>query len=447
MTRRWLAWLALLLLAATPPAAAEMAEAACPHGLPAGTTCLRGRDAEGAFLLLARPANWHGGLVTHIFGGPRMAPPAIDTTDEDLIRYAEFLAEGWAWASTSRRRAGFGVLRAAEDTLAATRAAEAAFGPPRLSVLHGQSWGGAVGARAIEVLNARDEAGRRPWAAALLTSAVLAGPSRAYDMRVDLRAAFQAVCGTHPRPGETQYPVTLGLARGATMAREEVMARYLACTGADLAPPQRSPRQRTALRDLVAASGITEWAIPGHLNWATFVFADIAWGMMDGRSAFGNAQVRYRGTSDDLAFNARVPRIAPDAEALARLVADGDPTGAIGVPVLTLHGIADTTAFVEHQAAYRATLQRAGTAHLLLQVFVDDGEHNKLSAALYPAALAALADWVETRRRPSPGEVRGRCEAMRARHAGECRVLSGYQPPAWETRVNPRHPGAQQAAR
>jgi hypothetical protein len=93
---------------------------------------------------------------------------------------------------------------------------------------------------------------------------------------------------------------------------------------------------------------------------------------------------------------------------------------------------------VEHQAAYRTTLEGAGTAHLLLQVFVDDGEHNKLSAAIYPAALAALADWTETRRRPTPGEVRGRCEALRARHAGECRILSGYTAPAWGTRVNPR---------
>lgn len=436
----WLAAALAWALAGWSPSAlaADPRPAECPPGLPAGTLCLRGQDANGAHLLLARPANWHGGLVTHIFGGPRMAPPAPDTTDEDLNRYAEFLAEGWAWASTSRRRAGFGILRAAEDTLSATRAAEAAFGRPRISILHGQSWGGAVAARAIEVLNDRDEEGRRPWQAALLTSAVLAGPTRAYDMRVDLRAAFQAVCGTHPRPDEPQYPVTLGLPEGARMPREELMARYLACTGADLAPEQRTAGQRQALSDLAAASRITEWAIPGHLAWSTTVFADIAWSMMEGRSAFGNAGVRYQGTTDDAAFNARVPRITPDPDAAAKLAADGDPTGAIAIPVLTLHGIADSTVFVEHQAAYRTTLEGAGTAHLLLQVFVDDGEHNKLSAAIYPAALAALADWTETRRRPTPGEVRGRCEALRARHAGECRILSGYTAPAWGTRVNPR---------
>mgnify|MGYP001806677238 CR=1 FL=1 len=112
--------------------------------------CLRGQDENGAHLLLARPANWNGGLVVHVFGGPRMAAPAPDTTDEDLIRYGEFVREGWAWASTSRRRAGFAVMRGVEDTDSARRAAIAAFGRPAFTAIHGQSWGGAVAAKAIK---------------------------------------------------------------------------------------------------------------------------------------------------------------------------------------------------------------------------------------------------------------------------------------------------------
>jgi hypothetical protein len=428
------------LTAGGPARAAEpaLAPAACPASLPADLACWRGRDAAGAYLLLARPANWNGRLLTHVFGGPRMAAPAIDTTDEDLIRYAEFLAEGWAWVSTSRRRAGFGIRRGGEDALAARDAAVAVLGPVRLSVLHGQSWGGAVAARAIETLNEPREDGRRPWDAALLTAAVLAGPTRAYDMRVDLRAAFQALCATHPRADEPQYPVVLGLPRGARMTRDDLMLRLNACTGADLAPEARTQGQRQALADLSAASRIPEAALPTHLMWATTVFADIAWNMLDGASGFGNAGVRYRGTSDDAGLNARVPRYAADPSARARLAADGDPTGAVAVPVMTLHGIGDTTVFVEHQAAYRATLDAAGTAHWLVQVFVDDSDHSKLPPALYPAALGALADWAETRRRPAVAQVADRCEVLRARYAPECRVLPGYVPLRWSARVNPR---------
>lgn len=430
--------LALAVIGPAPAAEEPLAPAACPPGLPETTRCLRGRDANGAWLLVARPADWHGGLVTHIFGGPRMAAPGPDTTDEDLLRYVEFLSEGWAWASTSRRRAGFGIARAAEDTLSVRRMAEQALGPVRFSLLHGQSWGAAVGAKAIETLNEPDAQGRRPWQAALLTSGVLAGPTRAYDMRVDLRAAFQAICGSHPRPDEPQYPVTLGLPRGARMAREELMARYLACTGAELAEDARTPLQRQALADLSAASRVPEWSIPGHLAWATTIFADIAWQMTEGRSAFGNEKVRYAGTSDDAGLNARIPRIAPDPWAVARLAADGDLTGRIAIPVLTLHGVEDMTVFVEHQSAYRETLAAAGTESLLLQVFTAEQEHSKLSGPIYAAAAAALRDWAETRRRPHPAELQGRCAMLASRATGLCRILPDYSPQPWLARVNPR---------
>ncbi len=414
--------------------------AACPPGLAEGITCWRGQDAQGAHLLIARPREWNGRLLVHVHGGPRMSAPNPHTSDEDLLRHAEFLAEGWAFAATSRRRAGFGVRRAGEDALSARQEAVALLGPVQLVVLHGQSWGGAVAAKAIETLNDPGPDGRVPFDAALLTNAVLAGPSRAYDMRVDLRAAYQAVCGTLPAPHEAPYPVTLGQPPGQRLSREEVIGRFLACTGADLAPEARSEGQRRALADLAAASRIPDWAIAGHLWWATQVFADIAYTMTEGRSAFGNAEVRYRGTSDDAAFNARVPRILPDPEARASIVADGDPVGRVAIPVLTLHGIGDATVFVEHEAAYRATLESAGNAHLLAQVFVDEGDHQKLSPVLYPTALRLLADWAEGGARPTPEVFRARCETLQARYAGDCRVLVDYVPQPWEQRVNPRRP-------
>lgn len=414
--------------------------AACPPGLAESITCWRGQDRNGAHLLIARPRDWNGRLLMHVHGGPRMSAPNPHTSDEDLIRHAEFLAEGWAFAATSRRRAGFGIRRAGEDVLAARAEALAVLGPVRLTVLHGQSWGGAVAAKAIETLNDPGPDGRRPFDAALLTNAVLAGPTRAYDMRVDLRAAFQAVCGTLPAPHEAPYPITLGQPPGARLAREEVIGRFLACTGADLAPESRTPAQRQALADMAAASRIPDWAIPGHLWWATQVFADIAENITEGRSAFGNEHVRYRGTSDDAGFNLRVPRIRPDPEARAKLAADGDPVGRVAIPVLTLHGTGDATVFVEHEAAYRATLETAGTAGFLAQIFLDESDHQKMSPVVYPTALRLLAEWAEGGERPTPAAFRARCEALRASYPGECRVLVDYAPQPWEQRVNPRRP-------
>jgi alpha-beta hydrolase superfamily lysophospholipase len=439
---RWLAPALLagaLMLGGHRPAQAFGAfPAACPAGMPADVVCWRGEDDNGAHVLLARPADWSGRLMVHIHGGPRMARPGPHTSDEDLLRDLDLLRHGWAFAATSRRAGGFGVLRAAEDAEQARRAAVAVFGQPRLTILRGQSWGGNVAARAIEAMNAPGPDGRRPYDGALLTAGVLAGPTRGYDMRVDLRAAFQAVCGTLPARGEPAYTVTLGQARGYRLTREQVIARYLACTGADKAPEQRSAAQRRALSDLAAASRIPEAAIPIHLWWATQVFADIAWTMTGGRSAFGNAEVQYRGTSDDAAFNARVPRISPDPAARALLAADGDPTGRITVPVLTLHGIGDMTVFVEHQAAYRETVARAGMADRLVQVFVDEDNHTKLSPVLYPAALDALAAWIERGEKPTPAGLQMRCLGLQWVYPGDCRIVPDYVPQPWEARVNPR---------
>ncbi len=406
--------------------------------MPFGVTCWRGQDANGAHVLLARPQAWNGRLLVHVHGGPRMAPPRPTTSDEDLQRFPEFVAEGWAFAASSRRAAGFGVTRGAEDADGARRMATDLFGPPRLTVLHGQSFGGAVAAKAIEALNEPGPDGRRPWDAALLTSAVLAGPTRAYDMRIDLRAAFQAVCGTHPAPEEAPYPLGLGLAPGQQMAREEVVARLQACTGADRPAAERTEAQARAAADLSAASRVPEAALAGHLWWATQIFADISRNVTDGRSPFGNIGVVYRGTSDDAAFNARVPRVAADPVAVAILRADGDPTGRVAIPVLNMHGLGDATVFVEHQSAYRETLEAAGNGARLAQVTIDEAEHNKMSPVLYAAAIGALADWAEGGHRPGPAEFLARCEGLRGAYQGECRVVLDRLPQAWEERVNPR---------
>ena len=42
--------------------------------------------------------------------------------------------------------------------------------------------------------------GQRPYDAVLLTSGVLAGGSRSYDFRTDLRVVYQYLCNNHPGP-------------------------------------------------------------------------------------------------------------------------------------------------------------------------------------------------------------------------------------------------------
>jgi hypothetical protein len=80
----------------------------------------------------------------------------------------------------------------------------------------------------------------------------------------------------------------------------------------------------------------------------------------------------------------------------------------------------------------------AGNGARLAQVFVAEAAHSKLSSPHYPAALAALVDWAGGGARPDGAAVQARCEALRARFPGECRVDPSFRPSPWEARVNPR---------
>ncbi len=410
----------------------------CPPTIGDGITCFEAKDKNGAFVLIARPANWNGALIVHIYGGPRMRTPDATMTDEDLVRFAEMVREGYAWVASSRRRGGFGVTQGAEDAENSRKLYVAAFGEPKMTIVHGQSWGGNIAAILIEKFNAPDAAGRRPYNGALLTSGVLAGATRGYDARIDLRAAFQFVCKTHPRADETHYHVGIGLPEGSKLSNNELNEQFNACTGANKKIEERSDEQKRALADLAAASRIPAEALLGHLQPATFVFRDIADFLTGGKSPFGNIGVVYKGTSDDKAFNLAVPRFAADERAVKALAEDSDPTGKFDVPVITMHAIRDTTVFVEQEHEYRRIAEAAGRGALLMQSFVDDNQHSKMSPPHYPAILGALKGWIETAQKPSIAAIIEACEISKAKYPGECKFVPDYQPKPLYERVNAR---------
>ena len=132
---------------------------------------------------------------------------------------------------------------AAEDTERLRRIFVAHFGAPRRTLLHGQSYGAGVAAKAAE-LYAPVGGKKSPYDGVLLTSGVLGGGSSAYEFRLDLRVVYQYVCRNHPKPDEPQYPLWMGLpmdsqahARRARRARRR-NAPASACRPRSAAPEQ-----------------------------------------------------------------------------------------------------------------------------------------------------------------------------------------------------------------
>ncbi|MFE1072125.1 DUF6351 family protein [Streptomyces sp. NPDC058783] len=424
--------------AAAEPGAGQPVAADCPPALAKKATCYTGRDTNGAHYAMAVPHRWNGSLVVHAHGGPGLgdaSDPARST--EDLERWAVMVDQGYAWAGSSYRRGGYGARMAAADTENVRRLFTDRFGRPEHTYLHGQSWGGNVAAKVAETY------GRRPGAydGVLLTNGVLGGGSRGYDYRVDLRVVYQYYCHNHPRPTEPSYPLWQGLRAGSTMTTAGLRARLQECTGYASDPAGRTAQQQRNLDDILAVTGIPERTLESHLRFATFTFRDIVTNRLDGRNPFGNRGVHYTGSHDDKALNAGVERFSADPTARRDLSWDSDLTGKVSLPVLTLHAIDDPTAFVEHEAAYRATLRGAGREGNLVQTFTREHEHSSLSDSEYANSMAALDTWVRTGHRPSPRSIAASCGTFDATYGEGCFYDPGFHPSPYASRVRPRPGG------
>ncbi|MFE6826353.1 hypothetical protein [Streptomyces sp. NPDC057690] len=428
-------------LTGTPSARADAgrpASVTCPSSLAGRATCYTGQDTNGAHYAIAIPRTWNGSLVVHAHGGPDLgegSDPARSVGDLD--RWSVMAKEGYAWAGSSYRRGGYGTRMAAADTENLRRLFVREFGRPKRTFVHGQSWGGNVAAKVVEVYGKKNG----PYDGALLTSGVLGGGSRGYDYRVDLRVVYQYYCRNHPRAAEPRYPLWAGLRAGSTMTAAGLRARLLECTGYASAPQDRTPLQQRNLDDILNVTKIPERTLDSHLQFATFTFRDIVHNRLGDRNPFSNMSVRYSGSHDDKALNAGVERFSADPTAVRDLSYDSNLTGKVDIPVLTLHAIDDPTAFVEHEAAYRATLQGAHRAEHLVQTFTEESEHSALSDSEYAGSVFALDRWVRTGKKPTPRSIAASCARFDPAYGTGCRYAPDFHPSSYASRVNARPGG------
>jgi len=161
------------------------------------------------------------------------------------------LRAGYAWAGSTYAQGGVAVHGAAVDTERLHKIFVDRFGRPKLTLLHGQSWGASVAAVGAEMFPAA-------YDGVLLTSGVLGGGTKSYDFRLDLRVVWQVVCGNHPRADEPAYPLWQGLPTGNALTRAELNRRIDECTGVSHPPAERSAEQRQHLQTLLDVVRIPE---------------------------------------------------------------------------------------------------------------------------------------------------------------------------------------------
>ncbi|MFJ8794115.1 hypothetical protein [Streptomyces sp. NPDC102462] len=414
------------------------ASVTCPPSLTDVATCYTGQDVNDAYYAIAIPKAWNGSLVVHAHGGPDLGDGSDpERSVDDLDRWAVMVKQGYAWAGSSYRRGGYGTRMAAEDTENVRRLFVRQFGKPQRTYVHGQSWGGDVAAKVVEMYGSK--AG--PYDGAMLTSGVLAGGSRGYDYRVDLRVVYQYYCQNLPRPSEPPYPLWQGLRADSTMTAAGLRARLQECTGYTSPPQERTALQQRNLSDILAVTHVPERTLESHLRFATFTFRDIVAKRLGDRNPFSNKGVWYSGSHDDKTLNAGVERFTADPAAVRDLSYDSDLTGKVAIPIVTMHAIDDPTAFVEHEAAYRATLEGAHRSRYLVQTFTHESEHSQLSNSEYANSITALDTWVRTGNKPTPQMIATSCPAFDRVYGTGCFYDPNFHPAPYASRVNPRQGG------
>jgi len=288
--------------AATPTkasAASTFSVADCPESVKASATCYSTRDSNGAWVWAAVPKQWNKTLIVHAHGGPSLNAPELSEAIEDMQRFDVFVRNGYAWVSSTYRRGGYGVRMAAADVDNSRELFRGAFGKPTRTVLHGQSYGGNVAAKVAE-LSALDAQGTPNYDGVMLTSGLLAGGTRAYEFRADLRAVYQYYCRNLPSPGEPSYPVWQGLPADSKLTRQQIQQRIETCTGVSMEPGKRSPEQARRLKNILGVTGIAEKHLLAHMSWATLTFRDLVHERLNGLNPFDNSHRTYNGSDDEI---------------------------------------------------------------------------------------------------------------------------------------------------
>ena len=111
-----------------------------------------------------------------------------------------------------------------------------------------------------------------------------------------------------------------------------------------------------------------------------------------GHIPFDNREATYAGSFDDAALNTGIQRWTGDPDAVNYMATYYTPTGALQVPVQTLHGSRDPVVPVWHEDLYAHAAADQGAAGLLEQVVVPSFGHCNFSNEQVLAAFDRLID-------------------------------------------------------
>lgn len=332
-------------------------------------------EINGAKFRIDIPEGWNGGLVMYAHGYVMVTQPA--QFDQTMPKACQTL--GFAVAQSLYSRQGWAAREGILDTEALRRYFVDKYGPTYPTIIAGHSQGGAITYATIE---------RFPEVYDGALPLCAAGPSALEFFKgsvFDRRALFDYFLPGLPGSA-VEFP-------DGTQTFVKVMAKATELVKAN-------PEKAQAYADLTSLSSTD--VVPLSLALWSEMLRELT--ERAGGNAFDNTTTIYTGTADDITLNKEIKRYQADEKAVAYLRHWVTLTGEISDPVLALHSIVDDLVPPSFANEYSQLTTRAGTSKFYIQSWTQAPNHCMFSESETIDALKQLVDWIQTGKRPTPGD-------------------------------------------
>lgn len=350
-----------------------------------------GEVGPGAAYRIIVPPAWNGDLIVYAHGYADVgATDPINPLEEQLL--ATLATTGHAVAYSTFSENGLAVKDGAQRTKQLRGIFVSKVGRPDRTYVIGGSMGGLVGLNLVERFPGQYDG--------LLALCGMVGGSRAQvDYASHVRVLFDyfypgVLPGSlfdNPPLSPAQVAGLVGAAVTVDPAPAALLAQVM---GATFGTPVPATSPAELVESLVTA-----------LAFNVRGFADVL-ERTHGHSPFDNAEVWYLGSGDDAALNdpaTGVARYTATPDARTYLERHYEPTGALEVPVITLHNAFDPAVPVFHEARLAAAASAAGQAGNLVQrIAAAPYGHCNFNPLEVVGALGDLVAWVSLGLPPAP---------------------------------------------
>ncbi|HEY8217305.1 MAG TPA: DUF6351 family protein [Acidimicrobiia bacterium] len=322
----------------------------------------------GAAYQIEMPEHWNGGLVMWMHGYGELAPEAR-VAPPDFRRY--LITNGYAWAASSYSSTSLIPQRGAEETAALWDHFVSTHGRPRWTYAAGQSMGG--------------------WSAEIA--------AERYADRYDGALALCGAVGTAPALWISADYFVIGAFVAGLEQRHLDAGTSVGSLVDDYIRPMLDLPDRRALFDRLMVDltgGPRAFAVEGihaeedtNFERATL---EVAAGLVPPRSA------PYRLSPGAPVSSAELNRraiVVPTSAGYPSFSAGMEVTGALAMPLLTMHTTGDGQVPINQVQILRRRVQAAGRSDLLVQRVVEDPGHCGFTTGEQEAAFRALTRWVE----------------------------------------------------